>query len=79
METTDLLKMAGLSTTGVAVILIVYRIAKSIMGKRLVSSCCGKKIDIGVDIQNMTPKEEPVIISLPNPIHAASTGLEIKS
>jgi len=57
MDVEDLLKMAGLSTSGVAILLIVYRVLKSVKGKRLVSSCCGKKIDIGVDVQPMTPKE----------------------
>jgi hypothetical protein len=52
---TQTLQMAGLSTTGVAVILIVYRLLKSIRGKRFVSSCCGKKAEIGFDVQDITP------------------------
>jgi hypothetical protein len=56
METEDLLKMAGVSTTGMAIILIVYRILKTIKGKRFVSSCCGKKLDMSMDVEDITPK-----------------------
>ena len=79
MDTTDLFKMAGLSTSGVALILIAYRVLKSVMGKRLVSSCCGKKMDIGVDIQPMTPKEEPVVVNVLNPMMQKKNNMEIKS
>jgi len=58
MEETDLLKMAGVSTTGVAILLIVYRILRTIKGKKLVSKCCGKKIELGVDVEEMTPKAD---------------------
>jgi hypothetical protein len=57
---TDLLTTAGLSTTGVALLLIIYRLLKSIQGKKLVSSCCGKKIEVGVDVQPMTPIQNPL-------------------
>ena len=57
MDETELLKMAGLSTTGVAILLIVYRVLKSIQGKKLVSSCCGKRLEVGIDVAPMTPKE----------------------
>jgi hypothetical protein len=59
----NLLMSAGLSTTGVAIILIVYRLLKSIQGKKLVSNCCGRKIELGMDVQEMTPKE--VVIQNP--------------
>ena len=57
MEELDLLKMAGFSSTGIAIVLIVYRLLKSIQGKKLVSSCCGKKLEVGVAVADMTPKE----------------------
>lgn len=66
MEESDLLKMAGVSTTGIAVLLIVYRIGKYIIGKRLVSNCCGQRFDVGIDIAPMTPKmrENPMLTSV---------------
>lgn len=61
MEEADLLKMAGLSTSGVAMILVVYRVLKSVKGKKFISSCCGRKVDVGFDVREMTPKQEIVI------------------
>ena len=55
MEDTDLLKMAGLSTSGVAILLIAWRFLKSLQGKKLVSSCCGHKGEMGMVVVNMTP------------------------
>lgn len=52
----DALMNAGLSTTGVAILLIVYRLFKSVQGKKLVSSCCGKKMEMGMDVVPMTPQ-----------------------
>ena len=57
METTDLFKVAGLSSSGMAIVLIIYRILKYIKGKKVVSSCCGKRIEMGIDVTEMTPKE----------------------
>ena len=65
MDDLDMLKTAGLSTSGLAIILIVYRVLKTMKGKRLVSSCCGKKLEIGVDVEEMTPKQ----IVIQNPSH----------
>lgn len=53
METTDLLEVSGMSATGVAIILIVYRVIKSLRGKKFVSSCCGKKAEVGFDVKEM--------------------------
>jgi len=52
-----LLMNAGLSTTGVAILLIVYKLMKSIQGKKLISNCCGKKLEVGIDVQEMTPRQ----------------------
>lgn len=59
MEDTDLLKMAGLSTTGVAILMIVWRVLKSVQGKKLVSTCCGRKGEVGVNVVAMTPPTLP--------------------
>lgn len=53
MEESDLLKLAGVSTTGVAIVLILYRVGKSLLGKKLVSHCCGKRFDVGIDVADM--------------------------
>lgn len=59
MDDLSLLKMAGFSTTGVAIVFLAYRIFKSIVGKKLISSCCGRKMEIGIDVAQMTPTPQP--------------------
>lgn len=75
MDDSTMLTSAGLSTTGVALLLIVYRILKSVKGKKLVSSCCGRKLEMGVDVQNMTPVVvEHTAIAIRNPMHNEAPG-----
>ena len=57
-----MLKTAGVSTSGIVIALIVYRVLKTMKGKRLVSSCCGKRLEMGMDVENMTPKEETAVV-----------------
>ena len=54
MDTT-LLMNAGVTSSGVALILIMYRVFKVMNGKKIVSSCCGKKSEIGFQVGDMTP------------------------
>lgn len=61
----DLLKMSGVSAGSIAILLLVYRILKSVKGKRFVSVCCQRKIDMGFDVKEMeTPKVQnnPMIV-----------------
>ena len=60
MDDLSLLKMAGFSTTGVAIVFLAYRIFKGIVGKKLISSCCGRKMEIGIDVGHMTPTPQPM-------------------
>lgn len=66
----SMLTSAGLSTSGVAILLILYRVLKTAKGKKLVSSCCGRKMEMGVDVQDMTPGAAPVdtAITIRNPV-----------
>jgi hypothetical protein len=67
------LRVAGFSTTGVAIILILYRVFKSLQGKRLVSSCCGHKGEVGFRVEPMTPKTDEVIVMVENPVALKSS------
>jgi hypothetical protein len=69
----DELKLAGFSTTGVAIILILYRVFKTLQGKRLVSSCCGHSGSVGFQVENMTPKHDEVIVMVENPVGLKSS------
>lgn len=66
MDDTDLLKMAGVSTSGLAIVLIAYRVLKSVKGKKFVSSCCGRRMEVGMNVEEMTPKA--VVIQNPLPL-----------
>jgi hypothetical protein len=66
MDETTLLKSAGLTTSGIAIVLIVYRVFKLLAGKKLVSSCCGKRAEIGFDVVEMSP--HPTLVTIENPI-----------
>jgi hypothetical protein len=61
----DLLKMSGVSAGSIAILLLIYRILKSMKGKRFISVCCQRKIDMGFDVGTVeTPKEQnnPMIV-----------------
>jgi len=79
MDIMDLLASAGITTSGVAILLLVYRVVKSIQGKKLISSCCGKKLEVGFAVGDMTPqhqtRDEFVVINpglLPPPATVAN-------
>jgi hypothetical protein len=71
MDDTDILKLSGASAGTVGIVLLVYRILKSVIGKRFISTCCGQKFEVALDIKDSvpTPKEETCIeIKNPMPI-----------
>ena len=53
METS--LASAGVSTGSIAVLYIIYKVFNAIRGHRLISDCCGKFYEIGVDVRDMPP------------------------
>ena len=61
MDDSDLMKLSGASAGTVAIVLLVYRILKSVIGKKLISNCCGKKMEVGLDVQKTTPREEHIL------------------
>ena len=69
MDDTDILKMSGLSASSLAIVLIIYKLLKSAVGKKLISNCCGRKLEVGVAVTNMptTPREE-VRLEVQNPM-----------
>ena len=73
MDDTDLLKVSGFSASTIAIVLLIYKFLKSIMGKKLISSCCGRKIEVGVAVAEMTPTPDDCKIEIRNPIQKNST------
>jgi hypothetical protein len=47
------LATAGLSTGSLLLIGIVYKLVMPCIGKRLVSNCCGKIYEVGLDVRGM--------------------------
>jgi hypothetical protein len=61
----DLLKMSGVSAGSIAILLLIYRILKTVKGKRFISVCCQRKMDVGFDVKEMeTPKlqNNPMVV-----------------
>lgn len=57
------LESAGLTTTMVTVILILYKLFKNMDGRRIRSSCCGYNASIGFQTEQMSP----VVVMVENP------------
>jgi hypothetical protein len=60
---TDILKQIGMSSSGIAIVLVAYRLFKYFKGTMLVSKCCGRKLEVGFDVKDMTTP-----ISINNPM-----------
>jgi hypothetical protein len=56
MDTNTALLGTGTSGTILTVLYIVY---KAVVGKRCRSSCCGRDLEMGVMVDNMTPPHRP--------------------
>jgi hypothetical protein len=70
MDDITLLKSAGVSTTTIVIVFALYKLFKSVLGKKVVSSCCGRKMEMGIDVTQMTPTpmtENPIRVVVPDP------------
>lgn len=66
MDDLAMLKTAGFSTTGVVIALLVYKVLKMMNGKKFVSNCCSRKMEVGFQVAEMTPTtENPLVIVRP--------------
>lgn len=52
------LATAGVSTSSIAILYLLYKAFNTLKGHRLVSDCCGKKGEIGFDVRDMPPSPE---------------------
>ena len=68
MDDTDILKMSGLSASSLAIVLIIYKLLKSAVGKKLVSNCCGRKLEVGMTVTDMPTTPREVRIEVQNPM-----------
>lgn len=54
MDDVALLKMSGMSAGSLAILLLVYRLLKSAVGKKFVSDCCGRRGEVGFTVRSMS-------------------------
>ena len=78
------LASAGVSTGSIAILFLLYRIWLSIKGHRLVSDCCGRFYEVGVDVRDMPPtpmKQEtdshPPLPSSPEALSSESLSVSV--
>jgi len=55
MDYSSALASAGVSTTTIIVLGVLYKVWTNLKGHRLVSDCCGKMYEVGVDVRDMPP------------------------
>lgn len=55
---TNILQQAGITGTTLIIILIAYRTLKSCRGGTIRSKCCGKSMELGVDVQRQSSESE---------------------
>jgi len=55
---------AGLTATFTVLAGLIYKVYMVVNHKRIRSSCCGKKLEASLDIENTTPPE--VVVPLDN-------------
>jgi hypothetical protein len=53
------LAAAGVSSSAVAILFIIYKVVQKVIGHRIVSNCCGRRMEVGIDVRDMpnTPEE----------------------
>ncbi len=81
---TDILSQIGMSSSGIALVLIGYKLFKYFKGHMLVSKCCGRKLEVGFDVRDMdTPIINPMIVvngttNTPNPERKQTDGQTVQ-
>ena len=58
----DILQQFGVTGSSLAIILIIYKLFKHFKGNVLVSKCCGKKVEVGFDVKQMSAENLPKLI-----------------
>jgi hypothetical protein len=79
MDDASMLKTAGMSTTGLALLLITYRILKIMQGKKLITNCCGRKMELGIDIDNSLSRDDDTIVNVKPLSHKVKKKTNINS
>jgi hypothetical protein len=60
MDTNSILTSIGVSTSISTIITLIYHILQKINGKMVHSKCCDHDIEMGVEVVNMSQKNETI-------------------
>lgn len=80
MDIQQMLTTGGISSAGVAMIMIIYKVLKNLNNKKYVSSCCGKRAEVVIAVNELTEqekKETPKSTPTLKPKHSAVVVPEI--
>ena len=58
MELNTLLTQAGVSSTTIILLAVLYKCMKAINKHRCISTCCGRKMEASIDVGTITPPEK---------------------
>jgi hypothetical protein len=58
----DSFSSGAVGATSVIVLGILYKVYQAVNHHRIRSNCCGNKIEASIDIDETTPKTNPVIV-----------------
>lgn len=61
-----MLTTGGISSVGVAIIMIIYKVLKNMNNKRYMSSCCGKKAEVVIAVNEITEEEKKTPVPSPS-------------
>jgi hypothetical protein len=75
MDAQTIFAYGGASATVTAVSMFIFRNWKHIVGHVLVSKCCDRKFEMGIDVRDMTPEAKSSVVAPSVP----GTALEIRA
>jgi len=68
----NLLAAAGISSSTMAILFIIYKVLQRVVGHRVISNCCGRRMEVGVDVRDMpsTPEGDTSVTAVETPLEA---------
>ena len=66
MDSTQMTALVGTSTGG-TVLTVLYFLYKTLVGKKIRSNCCGRTVEVGFTVEEMSPKTDnkPQLVANP--------------
>lgn len=58
----EILQQFGITGSSLAIVLIIYKLFKHFKGHMLISKCCGRKVEVGFDVRDMSNENLPKLV-----------------